>query len=224
MSTHIIIAVDGPAASGKGTLARRLADQLHLAHLDTGALYRLTAKHILDIKGNPDDPKDALEAALYIRDHLNWEMLENPLLRTDKVADATSRSSQFPAMREVLLETQRNFAHHPPLKHGVPPHQGAVLDGRDIGTVVCPFATIKFFVTAGTETRAERRFRELGAKGITTTYDDVLLDMQERDARDASRTTAPLKPAADAVILDTSSINADEAFEKALSIVRNKIA
>lgn len=225
MSHYITIAVDGPAASGKGTLARRLANQFHLFYLDTGAIYRAAAKYILDNGRNPDDPEAAVAAALHVRDNLSWEMLSDPALRTDMVADATSRSCRFPAMREILLETQRLYASHPPaMERHKKPFQGSILDGRDIGTVVCPNADIKLYVTASTETRAERRFKELSAKGLATDYKTVLQDMQDRDARDSGRETAPLKPAADAIILDTTTMTADEALEKATEIVRQKLS
>jgi len=224
MSQFIIIAVDGPAASGKGTLARRLAEQFHLFYLDTGAIYRAAAKHILDTNGNPDDPESAVTAAIYVRDNLSWEMLNDPALRTDIVADATSRSCRFPPMRQILLDTQRLYATHPPLMESKnKPFQGSVLDGRDIGTVVCPNADVKLYVTADVETRAKRRYQELSGKGVPTTYEIVLQDMMDRDARDSGRETAPLKPASDAIIVDTSALNADEALRTAADIIRAKL-
>lgn len=224
MSQFITIAVDGPAASGKGTLAKRLATQFHLFYLDTGAIYRAVAKDILDKGKNPDDPEAAVASAIYVRDNLSWDMLNDPALRTDVVADATSRSCRFPAMREILLQTQRLYATHPPtMESRGKPFKGAVLDGRDIGTVVCPQADVKLYVTASVEVRAERRFKELHAKGIATTYENVLQEMADRDARDSGRETAPLKPAGDAVVLDTSILNADEAFEQATEIVRRAV-
>lgn len=224
MSHFVIIAVDGPAGGGKGTLARRLADQFHLSYLDTGAIYRAAAKRILDEGRNPDDPEAAVSAAIYVRDHLSWDMLNDPKIRSDEVADATSRSSLFPAVRDILMDTQRLYAHHPLKKPGQPMYQGSILDGRDIGTVVCPDADIKFFVTASVEMRAERRFRELQNRGIDTTYDAVLRDMIDRDARDSTRVVAPLKPADDAIIFDTTAMDADAAFEKAADIIRTKLA
>lgn len=224
MSHFFIIAVDGPAASGKGTLARRLADQFHLSYLDTGAIYRAAAKRILDEGRSPDDPEAAVSAAIYVRDHLSWEMLDDPRIRSDEVADATSRSCVFPAMREALLETQRLYARHPMNRPGHTTYKGSVLDGRDIGTVVCPDADIKLYVTASVEQRAERRLKELQNRGIVTSYNEVLADMQERDARDSGRSTAPLKPAKDAIIIDTTEMNADAAFEHAVNLVREKLA
>ncbi len=224
MSQFITIAVDGPSASGKGTLARRLAEQFHLFYLDTGAVYRAAAKYILDTGRNPDDPEAAVSAASYVRDNLTWAMIDDPTLRTDRVADATSRSSRFPAMREILTETQRHYANHPPIHIKHKPFQGSILDGRDIGTVVCPHSDVKLYVTAQPEIRAERRFKELSAKGILTTYETVLQDMMDRDARDSGRSIAPLKLAPDALIIDTSVMDIDTAFEKAVEIVRSRIA
>ena len=222
MSQFITIAVDGPSASGKGTLARRLAEQFHLFYLDTGSVYRAAAKHIIDLGGNPDDPEAAVSAATYVRDHLTWEMIDNPDLRTDKVADATSRLSRFPPVREIITETLRLYANHPPINSKHKNFQGSVLDGRDIGTVVCPFADVKLYVTANPEIRAERRFKELSGKGIATTYETVLQDMMDRDARDSGRAAAPLKPAIDAIIFDTSEMDIETAFEEAVQIIRNK--
>lgn len=224
MSQFITIAVDGPSASGKGTLARRLADQFHLFYLDSGAIYRAAAKHILDTDRSPDNVEDAVSAATYIRDNLTWEMIENPALRTDIVADATSRSCRFPPVRDIITDTLRKYANHPPMGSHHKPFQGSILDGRDIGTVVCPDANVKLFVTASAETRAERRFKELSAKGIQTTYETVLQDMFDRDARDSGRETAPLKPAADAILFDTTTMDSDAAFEKAVEIIRQKLS
>ncbi len=224
MTQFITIAVDGPSASGKGTLARRLADQFHLFYLDSGSVYRATAKRILDLGKNPDNPEDAVSAAIYVRDHLTFEMMEDPALRNDVVADATSRSSRFPPVRDIITETLRLYAHHPPASQSHRPFQGAILDGRDIGTVVCPNAEVKLFVTANVEIRAQRRFKELTAKGITTTYNSVLQDMQDRDARDSGRETAPLKAATDAVYFDTSTMDTDTSFEKAVEIIRERLA
>jgi cytidylate kinase len=224
MTQHITIAVDGPAASGKGTLARRLADQFHLFYLDSGSVYRAVAKHILDLGKNPDSPEDAVSAAIFVRDNLTFEMIEDPALRNDIVADATSRSCRFPPVRQIITETLRLYATHPPVHQHHKAYQGSIVDGRDIGTVVCPDAEIKFFVTANAEIRAERRFKELSAKGIETSYETVLQDMQDRDARDSGRETAPLKAAADAIHFDTSTMDADTAFEKAVDLIRQKLA
>lgn len=223
MSHFIMIAIDGPSASGKGTLAHRLAEQFHLFYLDTGALYRCVAKYILDHALNPDDHTAAERAAHYIHDHLNLEMLMDPALRTQEVADATSRCSRFPSMRKILLDLQRNFAHHPPHSAGSKPWMGSILDGRDIGTVVCPEADIKFFVTASLEVRARRRHQELLTRGHAHDFETVFEEMLERDERDKNRSAAPALPADDAVILDSSLMSADEVFEKACDIVRERV-
>jgi len=224
MSHFITIAIDGPSASGKGTIARRLAYQFHLSHLDTGALYRAVAKRILDQGQSPDDPVAAANAATHIRDNLSWEMLEDEALRNDIVADATSRSSKIPQVREILLDTQRLYAIRPPHRPGLKPWAGSILDGRDIGTIVCPDADVKFFVTASAEIRADRRTKELAARGIPANYETVLEEMKARDLRDSTRSTAPSKPANDAVILDTTTLTSDEAFEKACAVIREKLA
>lgn len=224
MTQFITIAVDGPSASGKGTLARRLADQFHLFYLDSGSIYRAAAKRVLDLGKNPDSPEDAMSAAVYVRDHLTAEMIEDPGLRNDVVADATSRLSRFPPVREIITETLRLYASHPPIRQQHKPYQGAILDGRDIGTVVCPEAEVKLYVTASSEVRAQRRFKELTGKGIETTYDTVLQDMMDRDARDSGREVAPLKPAEDAIQFDTSTMDIDTAFKEAVEIVRKKLA
>lgn len=224
MSQFITIAVDGPSASGKGTLARRLAEQFHLFYLDTGSVYRAVAKHILNTGGNPDDVEAAVSAATYVQDHLTWDMIDNPELRTDVVADATSRSCRFPPVRDIITETLRLYANHPPINAKHKNYQGSVLDGRDIGTVVCPQADVKLYVTANPEIRAERRFKELSVKGIKTTFEAVLQDMMDRDARDSGRVTSPLKPSPDAIIFDTSTMNIETAFEQAVQIIRSRIA
>lgn len=223
MSNFIVIAIDGPSASGKGTVARRLAEKFHLSHLDTGALYRAVAKRILDEGQNPDDVAAAKAAAEFVRDNLSWEMLDDEALRNDRVADATSRSSRFPEVRSVLTDVQQLYANRPPHKPGLKPWAGSVLDGRDIGTVICPDAAVKFYITASAECRAKRRTAELKHRGIEVDYTTVLADMKARDERDSTRATNPLKPAEDAVILDTSDMTADEAFQKACDLVRMRL-
>lgn len=202
----MIIAVDGPAASGKGTLARRLARHYGLPHLDTGLLYRATGAGVLAAGGDPSDAAAALAAAAAV----DPARLSAAELRGDAIAEAASRVAAQPAVRGALLQRQRDFAHQP---------GGAVLDGRDIGTVIAPDAEAKLFVTASVEVRAERRLRELQGRGEPAIYDGVLSDLVARDARDRQRTEAPLVAAADAHVLDTSSLNADEAFDRALAFV-----
>lgn len=202
----MIIAIDGPAASGKGTLGRRLAEHFGLRHMDTGLLYRAVGFAVLR---SGSDPANAVAAEAAAR-ALKPEDLETPELRADKVAQAASKVAAMPAVRDLLLAFQRDFARRAP---------GAVLDGRDIGTVVCPDADAKFFLTASLEARAERRFKELRERGHDVIYPAVLQDMTQRDARDSGRAVAPTKPADDARILDTSDMTADQAFETALGFI-----
>jgi len=206
----MIIAVDGPAAAGKGTLARRLALALNLAYLDTGLLYRAVGLSVVRAGGDPTDQATAVSAA----ETLDRGILDDPELRGDAAANAASKVAAIPAVRKELLAFQRSFAANPP-----PGKKGAILDGRDIGTVVFPKADVKLFVTASPEARAERRLKELRARGIEAIYATVLQDMKERDARDQARAVAPLVPAEDAHILDTTDLDADDAFEHALAIV-----
>ncbi len=211
----MIIALDGPAASGKGTLARRLARHYRLAHLDTGGLYRATALHALLGGGDPADIATAAAAARRVR----AEDLADPRLREERVAQAASVVAAIPEVRKALLAFQRDFARHP--GEGA---RGAVLDGRDIGTVVCPDAEAKLFITADLEARARRRFRELRESGIDAIYEHVLQDMKDRDARDSRRRTAPLVPAADALVLDTTALDADATFAAAVDFIAGRLA
>ena len=206
----MIIAIDGPAAAGKGTLARRLALHLNLAYLDTGLIYRAVAKRVL-IAGA--DPEDAVAAEAEAR-AMQPVALQLEGLRTDEVAQAASVVSAVPGVRAALLEFQRDFAISPPDGKA-----GAVLDGRDIGTVVCPWATLKLFVTASTEIRAKRRVKELQDRGLGAIYARVLEDMRERDARDSERAVSPLQPAEDARTLDTSDLDANQVFQAALNLI-----
>ncbi|MBV9828377.1 MAG: (d)CMP kinase [Alphaproteobacteria bacterium] len=208
--TSFIVAIDGPAASGKGTLARGLAAKFGFAHLDTGKLYRATALAVLQSNGDPRDAATAAAAA----GRLDPVLLAEPRLLDEAVAGAASVVAAIPQVRAALLDYQRNFAAHPPASAS-----GAVLDGRDIGTAVCPDADVKLFVTASTETRAERRFQELRQRGAPAIYRDVLQDMKERDARDTQRQAAPLAAATDAVIIDTTTLDADQAFERASALI-----
>ena len=210
-----IIAVDGPAASGKGTLAKKLADRLGYAYLDTGALYRAVAMATLEIGGDPAQLQDVQPALEIIRRNLTPELLSNPALRTPEVSEAASKVAALPEVRQALLDYQREFAQNPPGYVG-----GAVLDGRDIGTVVCPQADIKFFVTAAPEERARRRFEELKNTDSAVSYDKVLSDLQTRDARDAGRKNAPTAVAEDAYTLDTTSLNAVQALDEAIKVIR----
>ncbi len=209
----MIIAIDGPAAAGKGTMARRMAKHFNLAYLDTGLLYRATGKRVLDQGGDAED----VEFATRVAENLTADDLNADGLRTEDVGQAASKVSAIPGVRAALLQFQRDFAATPP--GGT---NGAVLDGRDIGTVVCPDAPVKLFVTASAEVRAERRLKELLGRGSEAIYARVLEDMKERDARDSSRVTSPLETAADARLLDTSDLDAEQAFAEALEFVNSR--
>ncbi len=202
----MIIAVGGPAASGKGTLARRLAVYYDLPHLDTGLLYRATGLAVRARGGDPNDPAAAEAAAR----HLDVSAFSDLDLRSGQAGELASIVAAIPAVRAALLDYQRRFAAHP---------AGAVLDGRDIGTVVCPEARVKLFVTASPEVRATRRHRELIAQGRTVDYAAVLDDILRRDERDAQRAVAPLRPAEGARLLDTTDLDIEAAFQAALAIV-----
>lgn len=207
----LVVAIDGPAAAGKGTLARRLAAAHNLAYLDSGSLYRGTALTLLR-EGRPES--EAVAAA----QNLKPELLTDPELRAEATGRLASRVAAIPAVRAALLDWQRGFAQHPPGGK-----RGAVLDGRDIGTVVLPGAMVKLFITASDEARAMRRFKELQEKGEAAIYARVLEDMRERDARDTARSTAPMRPAEDALIIDTSALDADQVFRLAQDYIAQKI-
>ena len=203
----MIIAVDGPVAAGKGTLARRLAAAEGYAYLDTGSIYRAVAAKILATDGDPEDQAVAVQAA----ETLEPSDLERDDLRREAVGQAASKVAANQGVRDALLDFQRRFAESPPDGKA-----GAVLDGRDIGTVVCPAADVKLFLTASMEARAERRHKELLERGEKSIYARVLQDLRERDARDSGRATAPMKAAADAIRLDTSGMDADQVFAAAM--------
>ena len=206
----MIIAIDGPAAAGKGTLARRLAAHFDYAYLDSGALYRAVGAKALDQNIDLSD----VDGLVSLASGLIGEDMAHPHLRTPAVSEAASRVAALTPVREALKDFQRNFADSPPGQKG-----GAVLDGRDIGTVICPYATYKLFITASRNVRAERRWLELREKDPTVIYDRVFNDLVVRDERDETREDSPLKPAADAVVIDTSLLSADEVFEQALSLM-----
>ena len=205
------IAIDGPAASGKGTLSRRLAAALDLAHLDTGLTYRAVA-HALASAGRPlDDETLAVNAAR----SLDLAAMDRDVLSAHGVGEAASKVAVMPRVREALVEMQRRFAAQPPNGHG-----GAVLDGRDIGTVVCPDAALKLYVTASATERARRRWNEMRERGVEADLEAVEADIARRDRRDTERDDSPLRPAADAHLLDTTAMSMDEAFEAALALAR----
>lgn len=210
-----VIAIDGPAASGKGTLSRRLAAHYGFAHLDTGALYRATGRDMLAAGLDPNDSA----AATAVAARVDPASFEDPRLRDEVVGQAASIVAAHGGVRAALLDLQRRFAASPP--GGL---SGAVLDGRDIGTVVCPAATVKFFVTASTEVRARRRVLELQARGLPADEAAIRADLVARDARDSQRAEAPLKPAEDAIVLDTSALDADAVFTAARDIIDRKLS
>ena len=221
-----VIAIDGPAASGKGTLARRVAEHMGFAWLDTGLLYRAAAAAALDAAADPADAEAASAAAGKVADEIVRNgpgILADVRLRGDAVADAASRLSAVPTARAALLDLQRTFAASPPPVAGRPA-LGAVLDGRDIGTVVCPAAEVKLFVTAAVEERARRRVKELQGRGQAAIYQAVLEDLKQRDARDSQRAVSPLKPADDAILLDTSALDADQALAAALAVIMTALS
>jgi cytidylate kinase len=202
----MIIAIDGPAASGKGTLGKRLAGHYGLRHLDTGLIYRAVAKALLDAGHSPADRARAVAAA----EALDPGGFDEPALKRQEVGEAASLVSAIPEVRAVLLDFQRSFGRAAP---------GAVLDGRDIGTVIFPDADVKMFVTASAEVRAARRAAELKSAGMSVNEADVLADIRRRDERDMSRAAAPLKAAPDAHLLDTTHLDIDAAFRAAVDIV-----
>jgi len=211
MTAPLTIAIDGPAASGKGTLARRLADYYHLPHLDTGLTYRAVG-HALITHGLPLDNVSAAETAARQVDLGN---LDREALSAHEVADAASRVAVYPTVRKILVDKQRAFAARP---------GGAVLDGRDIGTVVCPDAQVKFFVTASAEVRAARRLRDILSRGGTADLTEILADIVRRDERDSGRSDSPLRPAADAHLLDTTEMSIEAAFQAARAVIDDFLA
>jgi len=203
----MIIAVDGPAASGKGTIARALARHYGLPHLDTGLLYRAVGMAVLEAGGDPGSPEDALEAAHHVS-----SALDDPALKSEAAGRAASLVSAHPGVRAALLDRQKRFADQA---------GGAVLDGRDIGTVIAPHADAKLFVTASAEVRARRRHDELKRMGLPTREETVLQDIRARDERDSARSAAPLRMADDAALLDTSELSIDQAIAAAIALVEN---
>jgi len=214
-SRPTIIAIDGPAAAGKGTLARRLAAHLDFAYLDTGALYRGVALTVVRAGGDPGHLPDAVAAA----QELKPSTIDQKAIRTAEIGAAAAKVAAMAEVRNEILDLQRRFAATPPEGR-----QGSVLDGRDIGTVVCPEADYKFFVTASAEIRAHRRWLELREKNPELAKSQVLADLKERDRLDAERPIAPLKPAEDALLLDTTELAIEEAFETALALIEEQKA
>ncbi len=206
----MIIAIDGPAASGKGTLAKRVAAHFGLPWLDTGLLYRAVARDVLKAGKRLEDAEAAAAAA----QNLGPESLDDPKLRGNGIGDAASVVGKIPEVRAALLKLQQDFAAQP---------GGAVLDGRDIGTVICPNADVKIFVTASPEIRAKRRFLERTARGEAITYESILEEIRRRDERDMGRAAAPMRPAADAFLLDTTNLDIEAAFNTAVGEITRKV-
>jgi cytidylate kinase len=204
----MIVAVDGPAASGKGTIARALARHYGLPHMDTGLLYRAVALNLLRWDGDPESEFSALRACDFAQTDFS-----DPELKSETVGGIASRISAYPLVRQALVERQRGFAEQA---------GGAVLDGRDIGTVIAPHAEAKLFVTASPEVRARRRFEELTRIGLDVHYDDVLADIHARDERDSTRAVAPLARAADSILLDTSAMSVEQAVAAAVAAVERR--
>lgn len=221
--TSLVIAIDGTAASGKGTLCNRLGNDLDMAVLDTGKLYRLVGLKTLRNGINPEDEKAVTALAGSLKTDLKLEDLTDPDLKSDQAGQMASVTGQHPGVRQALLEFQRFFATNPPvLTSGAEP-KGAILDGRDIGTVIMPNADLKLYITAETEIRAKRRYKELHSIDNSITYEAVFEDMKARDARDAARSAAPMKPADDAIVIDTSEMAIDDVYKNALRIIKDRL-
>ena len=211
MSEPVTIAIDGPAASGKGTLARRLAAHFGLPHLDTGLTYRAVGHALMQV-GLPLDNEDL---AVEVAEHIDLGALDRDVLSAHEIGEAASRVAVMPRVRAALVYAQRRFASS---------GKGAVLDGRDIGTVVLPGATAKLYVTASPEVRARRRHEEINCNGGEAKYDDILADLRRRDERDMSRADSPLKPADDAHLIDTTEMDIEAAFRTALDFIEKAVA
>ncbi|MBL4801850.1 MAG: (d)CMP kinase [Emcibacter sp.] len=210
-----VIAIDGPAASGKGTLARRLARHFDFAYLDTGALYRAVGLQVMRTGGDTENQQDAVKAAQQLAD-LD---LTDPELKSESTGGLASKVATIQAVRDILLKFQQNFAQNPPGDKG-----GAILDGRDIGTIICPDADVKIFITASVETRAKRRFiEEFGPAGNDEDYTAILNELTTRDKRDMNRASSPLKAAENAHLLDTTNSDIETVFEQALQLISDKI-
>ena len=220
---HImIITIDGPAAAGKGTLATYLSKKYHLSYFDTGMVYRAVGIEMLDKKEDINNEQAAEQIARNLTFLKMLELSTHPEFRGPQGGKNASIVSSYPSVRQALLKMQRDFAQNPVLTDGSRA-SGVVYDGRDTGTVVCPNADIKLYITASSEVRAERRYKEFQAKGIKISYEDVLSDVKARDDRDSKRSASPLKPAPDAIIIDTSYLNIQEVIEKVCKIIDSQV-
>lgn len=205
--SKIVIAIDGPAASGKGTLARKLAERFSFSYLDTGKLYRLVGLNTVNCGYDPENPLDATKIARELADNFRGEYLDNPDLSTDEAGNAASKVAVHKGVRDALVDLQRNFPN-------IVDSDGVVVDGRDIGTVIFPDADLKLFVTADLEVRAKRRFSELETANRNPDYNEIIADMRQRDERDSSRKIAPTLKAENAIEIDTSTLGIDETLDK----------
>ena len=211
MSENIIIAIDGPSASGKGTIARGMADYFEFSYLDTGLLYRAVGRKVFEYDENFNEA-----TAIHIAQNFDISWLDHPLLRNDDSSSLASKVAVIAGVRQALLEFQRHFSVHPAAEK-----KGSILDGRDIGTIICPNAQVKLFITASADVRAKRRFEELRKHDDSLKYETVLQDIQIRDERDMNRSEAPLKPAQDSLLLDTSNMCIKEAIAEAVRLTEN---
>lgn len=217
----MIITIDGPASAGKGTLAQSLSEKYEMAYFDTGMVYRAVGLKLVLEGISLENESEAEKVAKSLDFPQMMSLSKNPDFRSDIGAKAASIVAAIPSVRSALLKMQQNFALNPVFGDGSPA-KGAIYDGRDTGTVVCPTADIKLFITATPEVRAERRYKEFLTKGINKTYQEVLSQIKERDERDEKRATAPLRPAKDAIIFDTSKYNAKQVFDKVCAIIEDK--
>lgn len=217
----MIITIDGPAAAGKGTLSQKLAQKYKLAYFDTGMIYRAVGVDLITKNIDPDNDVQALKSAENMTFSKMMELSKHSEFRSNLGGQAASKVASKTPVRQALLKMQQDFAHNPQFADGQQA-QGVVYDGRDTGTVVCPNADIKIFITASPEVRAMRRHKEFLEKGITSDYNEVLAQTKERDLRDSSRASAPLKPANDAIIIDTSDMSIEDVYNKVCEIIDSK--
>jgi cytidylate kinase len=221
--TNIIISIDGPSAAGKGSLAASLARVFDLSYLDTGKMYRALALAIIDQGQSGDDSAKVLQIArAFSLESMIRNMRRDKELRMEEVGNCASKISVIPAVRQLFTQSQRDYAATPPALADGRPARGAILDGRDIGTVIIPSAPLKIFLTASTETRAQRRYKDMVKAGSSRSFEQILADIKERDARDSTRDAAPLLPATDAVVIDSTAMTLADVVEQATALVRSR--